>query len=68
MERTWLLLVGCPGSSRAIGSGGQLAFAPDSKPPARWAFASEAFEDGREMRLSLKSDRKRHLCELHIGA
>ena len=48
--------------------GGNLAFAPDNKPPARWALASEAFEDGREMRLSLETDRKRHLCQPHIRA
>ena len=47
---------------------GELAFAPDSTPPARWALARKTLEDGREVRLSLEADAKRHLCERHIRA
>ena len=44
---------------------GELA---DSTPPARWALARKTLEDGREVRLTLEADAKRHLCEWLIGA
>jgi hypothetical protein len=47
---------------------GKLAFTLDSTPPARWALPRKAFEDGREVRLTLEADVKRHLYEWHVRA
>ena len=54
--------------SRAHKRVGELAFAPDNTPPARWALARETLEDGREVRVRLEAHAKRHLCEWHVRA
>ena len=70
--RNWFVtpsLVGLSASSSGVHKlVGDLAFTLDSTPPARWALPRKAFEDGREVRLSLEADAKGHLCERHVRA
>src|SRR3954453_7278097 len=43
-------------------------FSPHRIPPARWALACKAFENGREVWLSLEANVKRQFCKRQIRA